>query len=140
MNRCNSFFEFFIVSDYFLQLPIQFKLFCVDKTQLCRVNSLVNQVLLFFPQKHISIVDTPGISELDNTTLMDRLFEYLPNAIAIIYVIDASSAGGLFNDRWVGFSPYIYIEIFVPYIRLNLNRIPHLHFNLPNVNDYLPNS
>lgn len=42
-------------------------------------------------------MDTPGVGK--NKT--GRLFEYLPNAIAFIYVINASNAGGVENDDWV---------------------------------------
>ncbi|CAC5365948.1 unnamed protein product [Mytilus coruscus] len=48
----------------------------------------------------ITIVDSPGIQEQDNTRLMERFFDYLPNAIAFIYVIDSGRASGLENDQW----------------------------------------
>lgn len=35
---------------------------------------------------------------------MERLFDYLPNAIALIYVIDSSRAGGVENSEWVSVS------------------------------------
>ncbi|XP_071150502.1 uncharacterized protein in xynA 3'region-like [Mytilus edulis] len=52
-------------------------------------------------QEHIAFVDTPGINVQGNTTLLERLFEYLPNAIAFIYVIDVNRAGGLLDDQWL---------------------------------------
>ncbi|CAG2217642.1 unnamed protein product [Mytilus edulis] len=60
---------------------------------------------IYFPvpllENNITIVDSPGVQEDDNTTLMERLFDYLPNAIAFIYVIDSGRAGGVENDQWV---------------------------------------
>lgn len=32
---------------------------------------------------------------------MDRLFNYLPNAMAFIYVINSGNAGGVKYDDWV---------------------------------------
>lgn len=45
------------------------------------------------------IVDTPGIGSLDHPELTARLFEFLPRAVAFIYIINASQAGGLERDR-----------------------------------------
>ncbi|VDH90512.1 Hypothetical predicted protein [Mytilus galloprovincialis] len=45
------------------------------------------------------IVDTPGIGTTEYPELSARLFEFLPRAVAFIYIIDASNAGGLENDR-----------------------------------------
>lgn len=44
------------------------------------------------------IVDTPGIGP-DNDILANRLFEYLPSALAFIYVINPTNAGGVQSDR-----------------------------------------
>ncbi|CAG2231793.1 unnamed protein product [Mytilus edulis] len=52
-------------------------------------------------KKHIAIVDTPGIHGKEQTMQMELLFDYLPNAIAFIYVIDVSKAGGLLDDEWL---------------------------------------
>ncbi|CAC5411329.1 unnamed protein product [Mytilus coruscus] len=43
------------------------------------------------------IVDTPGIGT--NSKLTSCLLDYLPKAIALIYVIKSNNAGGLQNDR-----------------------------------------
>ncbi|XP_063422214.1 uncharacterized protein LOC134706836 [Mytilus trossulus] len=43
------------------------------------------------------IVDTPGIGSSDELTM--RLLDYLPKAIAFIYVINSSNAGGVQSDR-----------------------------------------
>ena len=42
-------------------------------------------------------MDTPGIGEGDEMT--KRLMDYLPNAVAFIYVINSSNAGGIQDDR-----------------------------------------
>ncbi|CAC5378024.1 unnamed protein product [Mytilus coruscus] len=49
-------------------------------------------------QNKIMIVDTPGISP-DNDILATRLFEYLPSALAFIYIINPTNAGGVQSDR-----------------------------------------
>ncbi|CAG2254642.1 unnamed protein product [Mytilus edulis] len=49
-------------------------------------------------QKNTPIVDTPGIGTRE--TLMERLFDYLPNAMAFIYVINSGNAGGVEYDDW----------------------------------------
>jgi hypothetical protein len=45
----------------------------------------------------VSIVDTPGIGESKEMTR--RLLDYLPNAVASIYVINSSNSGGVQDDR-----------------------------------------
>ncbi|CAG2216178.1 unnamed protein product [Mytilus edulis] len=45
------------------------------------------------------IVDTPGIGTTAIPELTARLFEFLPRAVSFIYIIDASRAGGLEQDR-----------------------------------------
>ncbi|XP_076116431.1 uncharacterized protein LOC143083913 [Mytilus galloprovincialis] len=44
------------------------------------------------------IVDTPGIGP-DNPELTERLYQYLPKALAFIYVINTPNAGGIQSDR-----------------------------------------
>ncbi|WAR24636.1 hypothetical protein MAR_038305 [Mya arenaria] len=46
----------------------------------------------------VTIVDTPGVGESGEMT--SRLFRYLPNAIAFIYVINSANAGGIQEDKW----------------------------------------
>jgi dimethylaniline monooxygenase (N-oxide forming) len=48
-------------------------------------------------QSHTLIIDTPGIGS--SPELTSRLLDYLPNALAFIYVINSSNAGGLQGDR-----------------------------------------
>ena len=44
------------------------------------------------------IVDTPGIGP-DDDGLTQRLFDYLPSALACVYVINPTNAGGIQSDR-----------------------------------------
>ena len=48
-------------------------------------------------QRHTIIVDTPGIGSSDELT--KRVYEYLCKAVAFIYVINSSNAGGVQSDR-----------------------------------------
>lgn len=45
----------------------------------------------------MTIVDTPGIGEGKDMT--NRLFEYLPNAMAFIYVLNSANSGGVQDDK-----------------------------------------
>lgn len=45
----------------------------------------------------MALVDTPGIGGSEDST--QRLIEYLPNALAFVFVINVASAGGMQNDR-----------------------------------------
>lgn len=58
---------------------------------------MLTSLILF--QGNTVIVDTPGIGSLDHPELTARLFEFLPHAVAFIYIINASQAGGLEKDR-----------------------------------------
>eukprot|EP00105_Crassostrea_gigas_P032554 XP_011455599.1 PREDICTED: uncharacterized protein LOC105348040 [Crassostrea gigas] len=51
----------------------------------------------FLKQGNTILVDTPGIGGSGKVT--QKLIEYLPNALAFIFVIDVSSAGGMQKDR-----------------------------------------
>ncbi|XP_060590684.1 uncharacterized protein LOC132745735 isoform X2 [Ruditapes philippinarum] len=59
------------------------------------------QVEIYWPipmlQDQVTIVDTPGVGESDE--ISKRLFEYLPNAVAFIYVINSANAGGIQEGR-----------------------------------------
>lgn len=45
----------------------------------------------------MTIVDTPGVGE--STDMTNRLFEYLPNATAFIYVVNSANSGGIQEDK-----------------------------------------
>ncbi|KAH3734362.1 hypothetical protein DPMN_040801 [Dreissena polymorpha] len=46
---------------------------------------------------HVTLVDSPGIG--DNQKLSDELLNYLPDASALIFVIDSSNCGGIQDDK-----------------------------------------
>lgn len=45
----------------------------------------------------MALVDTPGIGGSGDGT--QRVMEYLPNALAFVFVINVASAGGMQKDR-----------------------------------------
>lgn len=45
------------------------------------------------------IVDTPGCGDLERKKVADLMMSYLPNALAFIFVVNVSNAGGIQNDR-----------------------------------------
>ncbi|XP_052776478.1 dual serine/threonine and tyrosine protein kinase-like isoform X1 [Mya arenaria] len=64
-----------------------------------------SQVDIYWPipllgeNTQVTIVDTPGVGESGNMT--SRLFRYLPNAIAFIYVLNSANAGGIQEDKLI---------------------------------------
>ncbi|XP_052240956.1 uncharacterized protein LOC127851295 [Dreissena polymorpha] len=46
---------------------------------------------------HVTLVDSPGIG--DNQELSEKLLNYLPNASALIFVINSSNCGGVQGDK-----------------------------------------
>ncbi|KAJ8322061.1 hypothetical protein KUTeg_000532 [Tegillarca granosa] len=61
----------------------------------------VKYVDIYWPvpllQANITIVDTPGVS--DNSELTKRLFDFLPQALAFIYILNTPNDGGVQTDR-----------------------------------------
>lgn len=45
------------------------------------------------------IVDTPGCGDMERKEVADKMMSFLPNALAFVFVINVSNAGGLQNDR-----------------------------------------
>lgn len=50
-------------------------------------------------QGKITIVDTPGLGDIDQQDVAKRMMDYLPNALAFVFVINVPAAGGLQKDR-----------------------------------------
>lgn len=50
-------------------------------------------------QGKIAIVDTPGLGDIDQQDVAKRMMDYLPNALAFVFVINVAAAGGLQKDR-----------------------------------------
>lgn len=48
-------------------------------------------------QEYATIVDTPGVGESEDMT--NILMDYLSEAVAFIYVINTTNAGGIQDDR-----------------------------------------
>lgn len=57
----------------------------------------LSNVFYLLLQSHTLIIDTPGIGT--SPELNNRLLDFLPNAMAFIYIINSSNAGGLQGDR-----------------------------------------
>lgn len=45
------------------------------------------------------IVDTPGCGDLEQKEVSDMMMSYLPNALAFVFVLNVSNAGGIQDDR-----------------------------------------
>lgn len=62
------------------------------------------------------IIDTPGIGE---TEMMDNmLLEFLPHAVAFVFVVNAKNAGGIHEDRVI-MSFHMHQMSFRRYIKFN---------------------
>lgn len=48
---------------------------------------------------NITLVDTPGIGDIDQKEVATRMMDYLPNAVAFVFVINVAAAGGIQKDR-----------------------------------------
>lgn len=53
-----------------------------------------------FQQGNVVIVDTPGVGDIDQNEVVERMMDYLPNALAFVFVINVPAAGGLQRDRF----------------------------------------
>lgn len=54
-------------------------------------------------EENLAIVDTPGIGDIDQQEVVKRTMDYLPNALAFVFVINVAAAGGLQKDRVIFF-------------------------------------
>lgn len=50
-------------------------------------------------QEDVMIVDTPGCGDMERKEVANKMMSYLPNALAFVFVINVSNAGGLQDDR-----------------------------------------
>lgn len=55
-------------------------------------------------KENLAIVDTPGIGDIDQNEVAGRMMNYLPNALAFVFVINVAAAGGLQKDRVMSLS------------------------------------
>ena len=54
---------------------------------------------IFFFQGNVMIVDTPGIGDKYQEKVAEMMLNYIPKALAIVFVLNVSNAGGIQNDR-----------------------------------------
>lgn len=70
-----------------------------------RTNDNSTYVDIFMPipfkEGNITIVDTPGIGDIDQNEVAERMMNYLPNALAFVFVINVAAAGGFQKDRFI---------------------------------------
>lgn len=50
-------------------------------------------------QGNVIIVDTPGFGDNEQKKVAEKMIEYIPNALAIVFVINVAAAGGIQDDR-----------------------------------------
>uniref|UniRef100_A0A8W8P2U5 Dynamin N-terminal domain-containing protein n=1 Tax=Magallana gigas TaxID=29159 RepID=A0A8W8P2U5_MAGGI len=50
-------------------------------------------------QGNVMIVDTPGFGDQEQQGVAEKMMSYLPNALAFIFVLNVSNAGGVQDDR-----------------------------------------
>jgi predicted GTPase len=50
-------------------------------------------------QGNVVIVDTPGIGDQEQEEVASMMMDYIPNALAFVFVVNVQSAGGLQTDR-----------------------------------------
>ncbi|XP_045191365.2 uncharacterized protein LOC123548286 isoform X2 [Mercenaria mercenaria] len=60
----------------------------------------IKHVDIYWPvpmiREHVTIVDTPGVGE--NREMTEKLVQYLPKAVAFIYIVNSANAGGIQED------------------------------------------
>lgn len=57
---------------------------------------------IYIIQGNVMIVDTPGFGDETDENIKDvedKIRSYLPNAVAFVFVVNVSNAGGLQTDR-----------------------------------------
>lgn len=77
------------------------KYVCIDRSE--NKTRRYRTVDIYWPvpmlKEYATIVDTPGVGESDEMTT--KVLEYLPEALAFIYVINTANAGGVQEDRLI---------------------------------------
>ncbi|XP_065922696.1 uncharacterized protein in xynA 3'region-like [Magallana gigas] len=71
------------------------------KTLDTRINYVDISLQVPFQQGNLTIVDTPGVGDIDQTNMAKLMMDYLPNALAFVFVINVPSAGGFQKDRFI---------------------------------------
>ena len=52
-----------------------------------------------FLKGNVLIVDTPGIGDKYQEKVAEMMLNYIPKALAIVFVLNVSNAGGIQDDR-----------------------------------------
>ena len=52
-----------------------------------------------FLKGNVLIVDTPGIGDKYQEKVAEMMLNYIPKALAIVFVLNVSNAGGIQQDR-----------------------------------------
>lgn len=52
-----------------------------------------------YSKGNVAIVDTPGIGDIDQKEVATRMMDYIPDAVAFVFVINVAAAGGIQKDR-----------------------------------------
>lgn len=77
------------------------KLKTLAKTKDPKINYVDIFLQVPFQQGNLTIVDTPGMGDTDQTNVAKLMMDYLPNALAFVFVINVPSAGGFQKDRFI---------------------------------------
>lgn len=74
-------------------------------------DSKISYVDIYFPvsmlQGNVIIVDTPGTGDFGQEEVAKKMRSYLPNALAFVFVVNVSNAGGLQDDRLLRTLSYV---------------------------------
>lgn len=62
------------------------------------INTLLDMFVLML-QGNVIFVDTPGIGDSSEEDVTNLLMDYLPNALAVVFILNVANAGGLQKDR-----------------------------------------
>ena len=57
------------------------------------------------------LVDTPGISDKNQEKAANLMMEYLPNAFAIVFVLNVANSGGIQTDRVLQIHIFTFVSI-----------------------------
>lgn len=55
-------------------------------------------------------MDTPGIGDVDQNEVAGRMMDYLPNALAFVFVVNVAAGGGLHKDRVITIMCFIQFQ------------------------------
>ncbi|XP_052240423.1 uncharacterized protein LOC127851023 isoform X2 [Dreissena polymorpha] len=79
---------------------------CRDAKYDGAIVDLYWQIPLLGENYHVTIVDTPGVGE--NEPMSEKLYKFLPNATAFVYILNSANAGGVQEDKLIQIFRKIY--------------------------------